>query len=150
MVQSAPAYASSNNNYQSEARKFYSLDWGQNSTRIAKTEGSLLTLPTLTKNVEHQLVACSGPKDRSMASFWKDLVLAQGATLIVNLCGSVGNTGDWWADECSQYWPLSMNEPVSDTQNTVQVSLLQCEELCETLKSSKLHVRQIDSRGNTV
>ena len=35
-------------------------------------------------------------------------------------------------------------------QNTVKVSLLQCEELCETLKSSSLHVREIDSRGNTV
>ena len=125
MVQAAPIYASSNN--KSEVSKFYSLGWGQNSTRIAKTAGSLLTLPTLTNNVEHQLVACSGPDDRSMASFWKDLVLAQGATLIVNLCGSVGNTGDWWADECSQYWPLSTNEPVSDAQNTVQVSLLQCE-----------------------
>ena len=51
-----------------------------------------------------------------MASFWKNLILAQGATLIVNLCGSVGNTGDWWADECNQYWPLSDNEPFTDTQ----------------------------------
>ena len=85
-----------------------------------------------------------------MVSFWRDLVLAHGASLIVNLCGSVGSTGDWWADECSQYWPLNKNEPVSDSQETIRVDLIEAIQVCETLKLSKLHVKQIDDRGRTI
>ena len=85
-----------------------------------------------------------------MVSFWRDLVLAQGASLIVNLCGSVGSTGDWWADECSQYWPLTKDEPVIDLSALIRVELIQVNQVCEKLKVSKLHVKEMNDRGDMV
>lgn len=40
-------------------------------------------------------------------SFWRDLVLAQNATLIVNLCGDYSGT---WRDETDLYWPVDSSE----------------------------------------
>ena len=74
-----------------ELRQFYDLDSGEDTTEIGSTEGCLLTLPLQTSvNKQRKLIACGGPRMETLGSFWRDLVLKQGATLIVNLCGRVG------------------------------------------------------------
>ena len=106
-----------------ELRQFYDLDSGEDTTYIDNTEACLLTLPLQTSvNKQRQLIACGGPRMETLGSFWRDLVLKQGSTLIVNLCGRVGSNG--WGFECCQYWPLSASEAVEDDESKIRVRLL--------------------------
>ena len=100
------------------------------------------------QNKQPTLIACAGPSnDKSIQSFWKDLVLGQDATLIVNLCGEVGRGSDFnWMVECEQYWPTTKTDHILGFGSNIQVSLLSETTECETLKSSKLLVNEL-SRG---
>ena len=66
-----------------------------------------MNLPGL--NDQYKLIACDGPnrysKDHEY-NFWKGFVLGYQATLVVNLCGEVGDGCNNWYIQCSQYWPL--------------------------------------------
>ena len=107
---------------------FRNLGYGQNTTPIADTGASLLTLPGIDER--HKLVASSGPSNKEVAlTFWKEVVLGQDASLVINLCGNVAplteNEFNWYAD-CTQYWPLTTQSPVEleDQECIIQVSLL--------------------------
>ena len=79
-----------------------------------------------------------------MNSFWKDLVLGQQATMVVNLCSNVGDNNHWYS-ECSQYWPISTEQPIED-QN-IKVTLQEVNQVCSTLILYKLCVQQRNRRG---
>lgn len=135
---------------QSQTQQFYDIPGGQDSGNIKGTRGSLISLPTM-QNKQPKLIACGGPSsDKSIQSFWKDLVLGQGATLIVNLCGEVGDRADYnWYVECSQYWPTPKTDHILAFGSDIQVSLISETTESATLKSSQLLVNEL-SRGVVV
>ena len=78
--------------------------------QIEMTQGHLLSLPI--EQQAHELISCGGPIDQSSISdFYRRLVLEHKTKLIVNLCNSVGHFRDF-RDDCSQYWPMSVDEPL--------------------------------------
>ena len=112
---------------------FYDLDKGNNNTKIEGTKGSLLTLPVITNSeIEYQLIACNGPKPNTQLSFWRDLVLEHGVPLIINLCDTVGNSGNYW-NGCCWYWPTT-EEPLQIDGDELVVTLENELPLCSTLK----------------
>ena len=64
--------------------------------------------------------------------------------MVVNLCSDVGNTNNWYA-ECSQYWPISTEQPIEDEK--IKVTLLEVNNVCSTLDLYKLCVQQKNRRG---
>lgn len=131
-----------------EATNFYKIPYGGQSAKIQGTRGSLLTLPNTTKNDEDkQLIACSGPSGTSsITSFWKDLVLEKQAKVVVNLCEDVGNRS--YYSECDQYWPTPQMQTYEC--DTVRVTLIEANQVCETLVENKLRVALYNERKSRV
>ena len=72
-----------------------------------------------------------------MDSFWKDLVLKQNATLIVNLCE---DPGSGYSNDCMQYWPKKMDLPMESEDGTISVEMLRARNCCEESKAYYLRV----------
>ena len=75
---------------------FSKLPRGQDTADIGRTGASLLTLPLLQqpKSQIKQLVASAAPNDSyldNVEEFWRELVLNQDVSLVVNLVDEIGS-----------------------------------------------------------
>ena len=128
-------------------RRFCELPHGQNNARIEGTTGSLLTLPVVTNSeLQYQLIACNGPLKDTQLSFWRDLVLDYKVPLVINLCETVGNSGNWW-NGCCWYWPTTV-EPLVIESDKLVVKMESMQELCSTLTQYRLLVKHVQDDGN--
>ena len=112
---------------------------GSDSKQICNGEASLLDLPVL----DIKTIACRGPNcAQATFNFWSDLVLGQGATMIINLCYIID---DYSNDaDCEEYWPTKVSQPFQfndQTRSTVTIKLLSLSQLGGSLlKEYKLKV----------
>ena len=106
--------------------------------------GNIIRIPTLKDEYVHEVVTCDGPLREKTRSFWREMVLDQGVTMIFNICK--GHNGLKCRSEeqtlcCDQHvWPTRVNEQMSDCDITVS-----CESVSQPeafIKIYNLIVRQ--------
>ena len=114
-------------------------------------QGNIVRIPTLKDEYVHEVITCDGPLRDKTNSFWRDMVLDQEVTMILNLCKSSNSIESNIERQnlcCDQHvWPIRVNEQISDCDITVT-----CESVLSPeafIKVYKLIVRQyeIDQYG---
>ena len=104
-------------------------------------------MPVVTNSeIQYQLIACDGPKPNTQLSFWRDLVLDYKVPLIVNLCETVGNSGNFY-NGCCWYWPTTA-EPLRIDGDKLVVTMENALPACSTLLQYTLNVRQVLDDGS--